>query len=129
MAETRQVMKKQRLEGYPNEMLCSKTTHSAKEHMYPRTTWDIPRFWEKPNFAFLRVPKWVNEREEGEDVTDEQFTEWGLHQRCPLEGWMFPSEGERLKREVTSPAIKMYRAQIGIAWRVQLARHISRRRI
>ena len=79
--ETRQVMKKRRVEKQKevqpdDEVLSSKP--EEKKFMYPRTTWDIPRAFEKPNFKFLKVPEWVNGRAEGEEVTDEQFTTWGL---------------------------------------------------
>ena len=80
--ETRQVMKKRRVEKQkevqPDEVLSSKAEHTIKKFMYPRTTWDIPRALEKPNFVFLKVPEWVNGRAAGEEVTDEQFTRWGL---------------------------------------------------
>ena len=86
-------MKKWGLEeqGEPDEVPSSKTEaqHTVKKHMYPKTTLDIPRAYKKPNFAFLKVPEWVNERDEWEDttddddderedITDEQFTRWGL---------------------------------------------------
>ena len=127
--ETRQVMKKRRPEVMEkrrrvmNEMLPSKAEHTVKEHMYPRTTWDIPRFWQKPNFAFLKVPQWVNEREEGDDVTDEQFTRWGLDRRYPLEGWMLPEkeeEVERLKRVVADQECRAWKPTGEI-----LAAHVS----
>ena len=70
--ETRQVMKKRRVEKQkevqPDEEFSSKAEHTVKKLMYPRTIWDIPsNALEKPNFAVLRVPEWVNGREEGEE--------------------------------------------------------------
>ena len=111
-------MKKRRLEGYLNEMLPSKAEHTVKEHMYPRTTWDIPRFWQKPNFAFLKVPEWVHEREEGGDITDEQFISWGLDRMCPLQGL---KEGKpKNKRDVADEESRKWKLTGEI-----LAAHVS----
>ena len=53
----------------------------------------------KPNFAFLKVPQWVNGRREGEYVTDEQFTRWGLRRHHSLEG-VGGETKNRLKRHL-----------------------------
>ena len=120
--------KKLRLEeqGEPDEVLSSKTEaqHTVKRpsrYLYPRTTWDIPRpgaRHEKPNFAFLKVPEWVNERDEWEDttdhdderedITDEQFTRWGLDAVHQIEG--LPEEPKNmLKMTVANQEIRSWK--------------------
>ena len=75
---------------------------------------------EKPNFAFL--PEWVNRRDEGEDVTDEQFTRWGLEgtRMYSLEG-VGGETKNRLKMHVADvesrywkPVGEILAAQVGI---------------
>ena len=101
--ETRQVMKKRRVEKQkevqPDEVFSSKAEHTVKKLMYPRTIWDIPDPLQKPNFAFLKVPQWVNGRDEGEYVTDEQFARWGLGRHHSLEGVRGETKN-RLKRHI-----------------------------
>ena len=87
------------------------TVKRPSRYLYPRTTWDIPRpgaRHEEPNFAFLKVPEWVNERDEWEDITDEQFTRWGLDAVHQIEG--LPEEPKNmLKMTVANEEIRSWK--------------------